>query len=79
MTQTFVNWDSTEVMKHTNDRFDQLLKTIVSDGVITEEKANEIEKYRCVVAEKNILGKIWEKLFKDAEDGSWIMSIEKFK
>lgn len=79
MTQTFVNWDSTEVMRHTNERFDQLLLNLVNDEVITQEKADEISKYRCVVAEKNIFGKLWEKIFKDAKSGSWVMTIEKFR
>ena len=76
---TYVTWTSDEVTETVNNRYDQLLSVLVDDGVITEEQAAEIEQYRCVVAEKNIFGKIWEKLFDNNHDPkSWSYIIQKF-
>ena len=77
MTTTYVNWDSSEVMRHTNERFDQLLSTLVRDDIITEEQSENASCYRLIVAEKNIFGKLWSNIFKDTKNGSWIMSIQK--
>jgi hypothetical protein len=79
MTSTYVSWDASEAMRHTNERFDQLITTLLKDEIITEEQAVEISSYRSVIAEKNVFGKLWDGVFKNAKEGSWVMTIEKFK
>ncbi len=47
---------------------EEFLKKMVISGEITQEKADKMNNYCVVIAEKGFFGKIWDKIFGNDED-----------
>lgn len=75
---SYVSWCADEITETVNDRYDQLLEVLVVDGVISAEQQKEIEQYRCIVSERNLFGKLWEKMFEGKKENSWVYIVQKF-
>jgi hypothetical protein len=72
----YVEWTNDELTENNNNRFDQLIAVLLADGVISQEQSEEIEKYRSVVIEQNIFGRLLKHLSgRDKDD--WVFTIQK--
>lgn len=71
-----------ELTEIINNRFDQLIDAAKDDEIISPEQAESMTKLRCIVAERNIFGKLWNKLFEriakeNGDKNVWTYVIQK--
>ncbi len=55
--------DKDDMTQNINLGIDCLLDSIINDGVISKEQADQIEMYKVMIAKDNIFGRITSKLF----------------
>ncbi len=55
----------TEVINNAKDYY---LKMMVQEGIITEEQKTQMHQYSIVIEQKGLLGRIYDSLFKKADD-----------
>ncbi len=74
----YVEWTNDELTENNNNRYDQLISVLLSDAVITQDQADEIVKYRSVVIEQNIFGKLLNHI-QGREKNDWVFTIQKIE